>query len=136
VAHFSSTSLAARSFRFSDQGRHFQVHVVLGEEANYRVRDELLASLSSLVVDRCPPADPPEPVAEFGTLVPEEGRPGDEVTLSGLTGRDENWFWSPLDRIEVWWSRDALGMPSETEGQHLRSCLPARDQTRHPVPGN
>jgi hypothetical protein len=81
-------------------------------------------------VDRCSPAEPPEPVAEFATLAPEEGRAGDQVALSGPTGRDESWFWSPLDRIEVWWSRSPIGMPTETESQHLLASIdPGKDCT-------
>lgn len=125
-----SGSHATYMFRFRDQGRYFQVHVAFGEEANQRVRDELLASLSSLVFDRCSPAEPPEPVSESGTLTPERGEGGDEVELSGPTGRSESWFWSPLDRIEVWWSRKPVGTPTETESQHLLASIdPGQDCT-------
>jgi len=45
---------ATYMFRFLDQGRYFQVHVALGEQASADVRDGLVASHSSLVVDpRC-----------------------------------------------------------------------------------
>jgi hypothetical protein len=109
--------------RFQDEGRSFQVQVAFGEAAREEVRDELLASLSSLVVDRCPPAEPPVLVSEFGALVPDQGVPGDEIMLSGPTGRDENWFWSPLDRIEVWWSQESIGVPEETADKHLLASL-------------
>lgn len=116
-------------FRFRDQGRFFQVHVALGEEARPRIRDELLASLSSTELDRCFPSEPPGLVSEFGTLTPAEGRPA-EVVLSGPTGRNESWFWSPLDRIEVWWSKDPIGVPTETEAQHLLASIdPVQDCT-------
>lgn len=125
-----SGSHPTHMFRFRDQGRFFQVHVALGEEAGQRIRDELLASLSSLQVDRCFPSEPPELVSEFGTLTPTEGPPGAEVTLSGPTGRNESWFWSPLERIEVWWSREPIGAPTETESQHLLASIdPAQDCT-------
>ena len=39
--------------------------------------------------------------------------------FAGSTGRDENWFWSPLDHIGVWWSRTRLDVPQETSTQHL-----------------
>lgn len=113
-------------FRFRDQGRYFQIHVALGEEANERVRDDLLASLSSLELDRCFPSEPPGLVSEFGTLTPDEGHPGAEVALSGPTGRDGNGFWSPLDRIEVWWSQDPIEMPTETETQLLLASVDPR----------
>jgi len=106
-------------FRFQDMGRDFEVHVVFGARAGQPVRDEMLASLSSLVVDRCPPAEPPVRVSKFGTLEPYSGRPGERVTLSGPTGRDENWFWAPLNSIEVWWSRAPIGIPQQTGEQHL-----------------
>ncbi len=60
-------------FRFQDAGRYFQVHIAFGDQAGDEVRDDMLASLSSLVVDRCPPAESPVLVSEFGTLVPDHG---------------------------------------------------------------
>lgn len=66
-----------------DEGRNFQVQVALGEQAGDEVRDEMLASLSSLVVDRCPPAEPPTLVSEYGSLTPDQGATGNEVTCPG-----------------------------------------------------
>ncbi|MDP9222508.1 MAG: hypothetical protein M3P18_01365 [Actinomycetota bacterium] len=114
---------ATYMFRFQDQGRDFQVHVAFGGQASRAVRDDMLSSLSSLVVDRCPPAEPPVLLSKFGTLAPDNGRPGDQVTLSGPTGRDENWFWAPLDKIEVWWSRGPIGTPEQTAEQHLLATV-------------
>jgi Tol biopolymer transport system component len=117
-------------FRFRDQGRYFQIHVAIGDEANQRVRDDLLASLSSLELDRCFPSEPPELVSESGTLSSAEGNPGAEVALSGPTGRDGNWFWSPLDRIEVWWSQGPIERPTETGTQLLLASVePGQDCT-------
>jgi hypothetical protein len=106
-------------FRFQDEGRSFQVQVALGEHAGGVVRDDMLASLSSLVVDHCPPAEPPTLVSEYGSLTPDQGATGSEVTLSGPTGRDENWFWAPLDQVEVWWSSEFIGVPEETPDKYL-----------------
>lgn len=114
---------ATYMFRFQDQGRYFQVHVAFGERATRTVRDEMLAALSSLVVDRCPPAQPPVRLSAFGTLAPDSGRPGDRVSISGSTGRDEDGFWAPLDKIEVWWSRTSIGHPQETSEQHLLATV-------------
>jgi Tol biopolymer transport system component len=114
---------ASYMFRFQDAGRYFQVHVAFGDRANDEVRNEMLASLSSLVVDRCPPAEGPVLVSEFGTLSPDHGSAGDLIGLSGPTGRDENWFWSPLDTIEVWWSSGRNGVPHETSDQHLLATI-------------
>lgn len=118
-------------FRFQDAGRYFEVQVAFGKEASEETRDEMLASLSSLVVDRCPPADVHMPlVSEFGDLSAGHGAPADQVSLSGPTGRDENAFWAPLEKIEVWWSRDRIGVPEETGDQHLLASLdPGRDCT-------
>ena len=125
-----SGSQATYMFRFRDRDRYFQVHVAFGEETGEGIRDEMLGALSSLVVDRCPPAELPERVSEFGTLVPEEGPPGDPVMLSGPTGKDENWFWSPLDKIEVWWSERHLALPEEGEGKRLLATIdPGEDCT-------
>ncbi len=114
---------ATYMFRFQDQGRYFQVHVALGEQASGNVRDEMLASLSSLVVDKCPPAEPPVLASEFGSLIPDRGRAGGTVTLSGPTGRDENWFWSPREKIEVWWSPENIGVPEETRDKLLLASI-------------
>jgi WD40-like Beta Propeller Repeat len=114
---------ASYRFRFQDAGRYFQVHVVLGNRASDEVRDEVLASLSSLLVDRCAPVEGPVLVSEFGTLSPDRGSAGDSISLSGPTGRDENWFWSPLDKIEVWWSSRGIGVPQETSDQHLMATI-------------
>ena len=131
LAHYEcSGSHATYVLRFRDRGRYFQVHAAFGEETGEEIQDEMLASLSSLVVDRCPPAEPPELVSEFGTLVPEEGSPGDPLMLSGTTGKDENWFWSPLDKIEVWWSKRKVALPEEGEGKHLLATIdPGEDCT-------
>jgi hypothetical protein len=118
-----SASKATYMFRFQDAGRYFQVNVAFGDQAGDGVRDEMLASLSSLVVDRCPPAKGPTLVSEFGTLVPDQGVPGDNVTLSGPTGRDEDWFWAPSDRIEVWWSPSSLGVPEATADKLLLTTV-------------
>jgi Tol biopolymer transport system component len=114
---------ATYMLRFQDQGRYFQVHVALGEQASGDVRDEMLASLSSLVVDQCPPAEPPVLVSEFGSPIPDRGLAGGTVTLSGPTGRDENWFWSPLEKIEVWWSPERIGVPEETRDKLLLASI-------------
>jgi hypothetical protein len=120
-----SASHATYMFRFQDHGRLFQVHVAFGEHANRTVRDEMLASLSSLVVDRCPPAKPPVRVSKSGTLTPDRGRVGERISLSGPTGRDEDWFWSPLDRIKVWWSRAPIGVrPQNAEQRALATVTP------------
>jgi hypothetical protein len=110
-------------FRFQDQGRYFQVHVAFGDQANRTVRDEMLASLSSLVVDRCPPAQPPVRLSKVAMLTSDSGTAGARIGLSGPTGRDENWFWAPLNRIDVWWSRGALGVPQQTPQQHLVATI-------------
>jgi hypothetical protein len=98
----------------------------------------MLASLSSLVVDRCPPAEPPVMVSEYGELSPLHGRSGEAVTLSGVTGRGEDWFWAPLERIEVWWSSEPIGVPEETsEKRLLASVDPSQECTfsgTFPVP--
>ena len=108
--------------------RGHQVQVASGESAADEVRDLMLASLSSLVVDRCPPAEHPVLVSEFGTLVPDQGAPGEEITLSGPTGHDENWFWSPLERIELWWSPDSIGVSEETADKHLLASIDPAEQ--------
>jgi hypothetical protein len=118
-----SAGHATYMFRFQDAGRYFQVHVAFGDEARDEVRDEILASLSTLVVDRCPPADSPVLVSEFGTLVPDLGAPGDTIGFSGSTGHDENWFWAPLDKIDVWWSSDFVGVPAETADKYLLASI-------------
>jgi hypothetical protein len=118
-----SASHATYMFRFQDAGRYFQAHVAFGDQASDDVRDEMLASLSSLVVDRCPPAESPVLISEFGTLAPDHGAPGDTVGLSGTTGHDENWFWFPLDRIDVWWSPEFIGVPEETVGKYLLASI-------------
>ena len=110
-------------FRFQDQGRYFQVHVAFGEKVSQELRDEMLASLSSLVIDRCPPAESPVLLSEFGSLVPDHGTRGETVTLSGPTGRDENWFWSPQEKIEVWWSPESIGIPVETGNTTLLASI-------------
>jgi len=110
-------------FRFQDEGRYFQVHLALGEQASADVRDGLLASLTSLVVDRCPPAEPPLLVSEFGSLTPDNAPAGETVTLSGPTGRDENWFWSPLEKIEVWWSPEPIWGSEETADKRLLASI-------------
>jgi len=115
-------------FRFQDEGRNLQVQVAFGESAGDEVRNLMLASLSSLVVDRCPPAESPVLVSEFGTLVPDQGAPGEEITLSGPTGRDENWFWSPLERIDVWWSVGSFGVPEDTADEHLLASIDPAEQ--------
>lgn len=128
----------AYTFSFEDRGRHLQAYVALGDDATAETVDLLLASLSSLVVDRCPPAEPPQLVSEFGSLVPEQGSPGDEVVISGPTGRDGNWFWAPIDRIEVWWSVRRIDLPEENEEQVLLASFePKTDcsfSVRFPVP--
>jgi len=106
-------------FRFVDQSRFFQVQLAFGDRAGQSVRDQMLSTLSSLVVDRCPPAEELGPISTFGTLAPAEGRPGDSVTLSGPTGRAENWFWSPLTKIEVWWSTSRVSFPRQSSNQLL-----------------
>jgi Tol biopolymer transport system component len=123
AAYECSGSHATYMFRFQDAGRYFQVHVALGDQGSDDVRDEMLASLSSLVVDRCPPAQGAGLVSEFGTLSPDNGLPGDRVTLSGPTGRDENWFWAPLERIEVWWSSLPIGVPEKTDDKQLLASV-------------
>jgi hypothetical protein len=115
-------------FRFRDQDRNFQVQVAFGESAADEVRDLMLASLSSLVVDRCPPAEPPVLVSEFGTVVPDRGARGDDITLSGPTGRDENWFWSPLETIEVWWGPDSAIVREEAADKHLLASIDPAEQ--------
>jgi hypothetical protein len=128
AAYECSGSHATYMFRFQDAGRYFQVHVAFGDQAGNEVRDELLASLSSLVVDRCPPAQHASLVSEFGSLSPDHGSPGEEVTLSGPTGRDENWFWAPLKRIEVWWSSAPIwGGDGSADKQLLASVDPGED---------
>lgn len=114
---------ATYMFRFQDEGRYFQVHVAFGEQASEDLRDEMLASLSSLVVDRCPPAEHPVLVSEFGSLIPDHGAGGETVTLSGPTGRDENWFWSPLEKIEVWWSPGSIWVPEGTGAKVLLASI-------------
>ena len=114
---------ATYMLRFQDQGRYFQVHMALGEQASGDVRDDMLASLSSLVVDQCPPAEPPVLVSDFGSLIPDRGLAGGTVTLSGPTGRDEKWFWSPLEKIEVWWSPETLRVPAETRDKLLLASI-------------
>jgi hypothetical protein len=90
----------------------------------------MLASLSSLIVDRCPPAEHPVLVSEFGTLSPDHGSPGDDVTMSGSTGHDENWFWAPLERIEVWWSSTPIwGRDGSADKQLLATVDPGEDCT-------
>ncbi len=111
LAPYECSGVPSFMFRFSDQGRDFQVHVVLGPKASDADRDMLLASLSSMVVDRCPPAESPPPTSSFGILAPARDAAGQPVQFQGPTGRGEDWFWSPLDRIEVWWSKDPLGAP-------------------------
>jgi hypothetical protein len=111
LAPYECSGVPSFMFRFSDQGRDFQVHVVLGPKASEADRDMLLASLSSMVVDRCPPAESPPPTSSFGILAPAREAAGQPVQFQGPTGRGEDWFWSPLDRIEVWWSKDPLGAP-------------------------
>jgi WD40 repeat protein len=118
-----SATHATYMFRFEDQDRDFQVHVAFGEQAGQEVRDHMLGSLSSLVVDRCPPAEPPVRVSGFGSVVPDEATPGETVTVSGPTGRDENWFWSPLDKIEVWWSTDRIGIAEENGDKVLLATV-------------
>jgi len=117
-------------FRFQDAGRYLQVQVAFGDEASSEVRDEMLASLSSLLVDRCPPADHPVLVSEFGTLSPDHGSPGENVSVSGPTGRDESWFWAPLERIEVWWSSAPIwGGDGRADRQLLASVDPGEGCT-------
>ena len=74
-------------------------------------------------MDRCPPSESSQLVSEFGSLVPEQGSPGDEVVISGPTGRDGDSFWAPLDRIEVWWSTRRIGIPEESEDQRLLTAF-------------
>jgi hypothetical protein len=53
---------------------------------------------------------------EYGTQLDKyEGRPGDEVTLSGTTLRGEDGRFWPSDRIEAWWNVDVAD-----EGNPLR----------------
>jgi len=59
ASHECSGSHPTYLLRFQDQGRSFQAQIALGERAGDEVRDLILASLSSLVVDRCPPAESP-----------------------------------------------------------------------------
>jgi len=77
-------------------------------------------------------------VSEYGELTPDQGRPGELVTLSGVTGRSEDWFWAPLERIEVWWSSESIGVPEETsEKRLLASVDPGQECTftaTFPVP--
>lgn len=117
---------ATYMFRFQDEGRYFQVHVAFGEQASADLQDEMLASLSSLVVDLCPPAEPPVLVSEFGSLIPDHGAAGEIVTLSGPTGRDGNWFWSSREKIEVWWSPEPIGVPEETGAKLLLASIDPR----------
>ncbi|MDP9342225.1 MAG: hypothetical protein M3Q23_09020 [Actinomycetota bacterium] len=109
LAPYECSDVPSYMFRFSDPGRDFQVHVVLGPGVSNADRDQLLASLSSMQVDRCPPPDVPGLVSEIGTLAPGTGPLGTLVTFSGLpTGRTENWFWTQADRIELWWTKRGL----------------------------
>jgi hypothetical protein len=118
LAPYECSDVPSYMFRFSDQGREFQVHVVLGPQASDADRDRLLASLSSMEVDRCPPAESPPLVSEVGTLSPDTGPPKTSVTFSGLpTGRTENSFWTQADRIEAWWTKSGLPTSPPREAQ-------------------
>src|SRR5204863_8760303 len=89
----------------SDQGRDFHVHVLLGPQATDTDRDLVLATLSSMRVDLCPPAELPRPASFSAT----SGKPGDSVTVFGPTFRDEDGFYLPADRVEVWWGQGQSG---------------------------
>jgi hypothetical protein len=38
-------------------------------------------------------------------------------------GRDENWFWSPREKIEVWWSPEKIGVPEGTRDKLLLASI-------------
>jgi hypothetical protein len=109
--------------RFEDAGRRLQLHVTFGRFAGPAVRRRMLSILSSLKFDRCPPAVEPGLVTEFGSVEPASGPPGTVVRVTGPTGRDEDWFWSPLPTIEIWWSRGPLGQPVENPDQHMVATI-------------
>jgi Tol biopolymer transport system component len=117
---------AGRSYeyRYEDSGRHFQMHVMFGPDASAETKRTMLASLSSLAVDRCPPVVEPSSVAEFGSLSATSGRAGDAVTVEGPTVRDEAGFWVPVDRIEVWLTTNPSTIPQQqTESQRLLAVV-------------
>jgi hypothetical protein len=107
--------------RFEDEGRTFQLHVAFGHRASPAVRGRMLAILSSLKVDRCPPTV--DLTRLRAVLTPTRGPVGTPVTLSAPTGRDEDGFWSPLTKIEVWWSVGALGAPVEGHQRQLVATI-------------
>ena len=55
--------------------------------------------------------------------MPDHGTAGETVTFSGPTGRVENWFWSPREKIEVWWSPESIGVPEETGDKLLLASI-------------
>lgn len=64
-------------------------------------------------------------VFDFGTPISEWVR--DDIVTLGPTDRDENRFWSPCDRIDVWWS-PWIGVSEESpENTCSRASIHASD---------
>ena len=49
-------------------------------------------------------------------LSTREGKPGDDITISGTTLRGENGQWAPAEYLEVWWNTVSPGGPALKDG--------------------
>jgi hypothetical protein len=108
---------------FSESGRYLRAHWVLGDAAPPEQEALALRAMSTLVVDRCAwqRSGP-------SRLTPDHGAPGDVITVTGPTNRDENGFYVPGAGISVEFNRtapDALPPMGKDPGLTLAATSPS-----------
>lgn len=104
-----SRETEASVIRFQKWDSFFNAHVVFGPDAPAETRTTLLASLSSLEINRCP--DSPH---GWSSINVDHGAAGDTVTVFGPTLRGEDGFYYPATGIELWWNERIDHLDEET----------------------
>lgn len=104
-----SRETGASVIRFRKGDSFFNAHIVFGPDASADTRSALLASLSSLEINRCPFSP-----SRWSFLNVDHGATGDTVTAFGPTLRGEDGFYFPATAIELWWNERVDHTDEET----------------------
>ncbi|MGQ0670153.1 MAG: hypothetical protein ACT4PO_10845 [Actinomycetota bacterium] len=104
-----SEGTGASVIRFQEADRFIRARIVFGGEAPGSIRQTTLATLSSIVVNRCPGSP-----HDWSSINVDHGAAGDTVTVFGPTLRGEDGFYYPATGIELWWNERIDHLDEET----------------------